>query len=308
MPDRSRRPALRACHRALARPHPEQEPKEVYPKVNRSTSPERGILGRIVEAKRLELDGLRADRRQLRAEAERMEAARPFAASLERRGEVALIAEFKRKSPSAGAIGTGDPAVVAATYAAGGAAAMSVLTDGEFFGGSLEDLKTARAAVSLPILRKDFVLDELQIWEARAAGADAVLLIVRILDDARLAGLLDLTRELRMGSLVEVHDGAELERALAAGAPVIGINNRDLDTFRTDLGVTLGLAPGVPAGRILVGESGIRDASDVDRLGEAGVDAVLVGEALMRGAGVAQIAGRRKRERAPAPVRRACTC
>jgi indole-3-glycerol phosphate synthase len=266
------------------------------------------MLDRIVESKRAEVERLRPERRRLRVEAERADAARPFAAALDRRAEVALIAEFKRRSPSAGALGTGDPAEVAAAYAAGGAAAMSVLTDREFFGGSLADLGAARSAITLPVLRKDFVLDELQIWEARAAGADAVLLIVRILDDARLAGLLDMTRELGMGSLVEVHDEAELDRALAVGAPVVGVNNRDLDTFRTDLGVTLGLAPRVPAGRILVGESGIRDGSDVDRLGAAGVDAVLVGEALMRGGGVAGIAGRRKRERAPAPVRRACSC
>lgn len=219
-----------------------------------------------------------------------------------------MIAEFKRRSPSAGEIGAGDPAAVATAYGTGGAAAMSVLTDGPFFGGSLADLEAARAASSLPVLRKDFVLDELQVWEARSAGADAVLLIVRILEDARLTGLLDLSRELRMSALVEVHDEAELERALGAGAVVIGVNNRDLDTFRTELEVTLRLAPLVPAGRILVGESGIRDGADVDRLGDAGVDAVLVGEALMRGAGVASIGGRPKRDRSPVPVRRACDC
>lgn len=219
-----------------------------------------------------------------------------------------MIAEFKRRSPSAGEIGSGDPAVVAAAYGTGGAAALSVLTDGPYFGGSLADLEAARAASSLPVLRKDFVVDELQVWEARSAGADAVLLIVRILEDARLAGLLELSRELRMGALVEVHDEAELERALGAGAMVIGVNNRDLDTFRTELEVTLRLAPLVPAGRIVVGESGIRDGADVDRLGDAGVDAVLVGEALMRGAGVESIGGRSKRDRSPVPVRRACDC
>jgi indole-3-glycerol phosphate synthase len=289
-------------------PGTEQEPKEVYPKVNRSARVLTGILARIVDTKRDELAALRPDRHALRAAAERAGAARPFAGALERRGEVSVIAEFKRRSPSAGEIGGGDPAEVARAYAAGGAAALSVLTDREYFGGSLSDLVAARSAATLPILRKDFVLDELQIWEARAAGADAVLLIVRILEDARLAGLLDLARELRMGALVEVHDEPELERALGAGAAVIGVNNRDLDTFRTDLEVTTRLAPLVPGGRILVGESGIRDAGDVDRLGDTGVDAVLVGETLMRGAGVAAIAGRPKRDRSPVPVRRACSC
>jgi indole-3-glycerol phosphate synthase len=276
--------------------------------VNRSARAATGILRRIVESKQDEVDALRPRGQILRAAAERAGPARPFAASLDRRGEVAVIAEFKRRSPSAGEIGSGDPAAVAVAYGRGGAAAMSVLTDGPYFGGSLADLEAARAASSLPVLRKDFVLDELQVWEARSAGADAVLLIVRILEDARLAGLLDLSRELRMGALVEVHDEAELERALSAGAVVIGVNNRDLDTFRTQLEVTLRLAPLVPAGRILVGESGIRDGADVDRLGDAGVDAVLVGEALMRGAGVESIGGRPKRDRSAVTVRRACDC
>jgi indole-3-glycerol phosphate synthase len=276
--------------------------------VNRSARTLSGILARIVETKRDEIDALRSDRHSLRATAERAGPARAFAGALERRGEVTVVGEFKRRSPSAGEIGGGDPAEVARAYAAGGAAAMSVLTDREYFGGSLADHEAARSAATLPILRKDFVLDELQVWEARGTGADAVLLIVRILEDAVLAGLLDLVRELRMGALVEVHDEAELERALGAGAAVIGVNNRDLDTFHTDLDVTLRLAPLVPAGRILIGESGIRNAEDVDRLGDAGVDSVLVGETLMRGAGVAAIAGRPKRDRSPTPVRRACSC
>lgn len=286
----------------------EQEPKEVYPKVNRSARGLSGILGRIVETKRAEIATLGPERLSLRAAAEHAAPARPFAGALDRRGEVSVIAEFKRRSPSAGEIGGGDPAEVARAYAEGGAAALSVLTDREYFGGSLSDLEAARSAAGLPILRKDFVLDELQVWEARAAGADAVLLIVRILEDARLAGLLELARELRMGALVEVHDEAELERALGCGAVVIGVNNRDLDTFRTDLEVTVRLAPLVPAGRILIGESGIRGAEDVDRLGDTGVDAVLVGETLMRGEGVAAIAGRPKRDRSPMAVRRACSC
>jgi len=214
-----------------------------------------------------------------------------------------VIGEFKRRSPSAGAMdvsGAG-PGTVAGAYAKGGAAAVSVLTDAEHFGGSLDDLRAARSVVEIPVLRKDFVVDETQIWEARAAGADAVLLIVRILDGARLGGFVDLCRELRFSSLVEVHDESELGRALAAGAPIIGINNRDLTTFRTDLSVSVGLAPGVPAERVLVAESGIRSREDVARLGAAGVDAILVGETLMRSGGgtasVAALAGVPKRDR-----------
>jgi indole-3-glycerol phosphate synthase len=189
---------------------------------------------------------------------------------------------------------------VAADYAAGGAAALSVLTDREYFDGSLAALQAVRAAVELPLLRKDFTLDPLQLWEARAAGADAVLLIVRILDDARLRELLGLAADLRLDSLVEVHDASELDRALQAGASLVGVNNRDLRTFRTDLDLTLRLAPRVPAAVTLVAESGIRTAEDVARLGAAGVDAVLVGESLMRQedlrAAVRAIVGQPKRE------------
>jgi indole-3-glycerol phosphate synthase len=269
--------------------------------VNRSARAGAGILERIVAVKQEEVGRLSGSRTELRRRAERAEPARPFGPALSRRGEVAVIAEFKRRSPSAGTLGGGDPAEVARAYAAGGAAAMSVLTDGSFFGGSLEDLQAARSAAALPILRKDFVLDETQIWEARAEGADAVLLIVRILDDVRLSLFLDLCRELRFSSLVEVHDAAEMERALAVGAPIVGINNRDLDTFRTDIAVSLELAPRVPADRIVVAESGIGFPGEVERLGEAGVDAILVGESLMRAGGgsaaVSKLAGRAKRDR-----------
>jgi indole-3-glycerol phosphate synthase len=259
------------------------------------------LLDRIVAMKRAEVERLSGSRVELRRRAERARPARPFGPALSRRGEVAVIAEFKRRSPSAGEIGQGDPAGVAKAYAAGGAAAMSVLTDGAFFGGSLEDLRKAGAAVEIPVLRKDFVVDETQIWEARSAGADAVLLIVRILDNGRLAGFLDLCRELRFSSLVEVHDEGELERALRAGAPIIGINNRDLSTFRTDLAVSLGLAPGVAPERVVVAESGIAARAEAERLGAAGVDAILVGETLMRAGGSAQavaaLTGVRKRDR-----------
>ncbi len=214
-----------------------------------------------------------------------------------------MIAEYKRRSPSAGLMdGRGaDAGTVAGAYAEGGAAAVSVLTDAEYFGGSLEDLRSARSAVEIPVLRKDFVVDEVQVWEARAAGADAVLLIVRILEGARLAGLLDLCRELGFSSLVEAHDAAEVERALVAGAPIVGINNRDLATFRTDIEVSLGLVGTVPADRVVVAESGIRTRAEVERLGAAGVDAILVGETLMRAGGgavaVSTLAGVAKRDR-----------
>ncbi len=259
------------------------------------------ILERIVAGKREEVVRLRSMEAELRAAAEAAEPARPFEAALRRSGEVALIAEFKRRSPSAGWIRE-DLSVeeVARAYASAGAAALSVLTDGPSFGGSLEDLRVARTVSGLPVLRKDFLVDAVQVWEARAAGADAVLLIVRILDDAELMDLHALATELGLGVLVEAHTAAEVDRALAAGARVIGVNNRDLATFHTSLDVVLGLAERVPGDRILVGESGIRTAEDVDRLGEAGVSAVLVGESLMRssdvGAAAAALVGRPRRE------------
>jgi indole-3-glycerol phosphate synthase len=242
-----------------------------------------GILQRIVARKREEVAALRAGAAELRARAADAPAPLGFAAALRRPAEVRLLAEVKRRSPSAGPIRPDANApTVAGWYRDAGAAAVSVLTDREFFGGSLDDLRRVRAAVELPLLRKDFVIDPLQVWEARAAGADAVLLIVRILEDARMADLLALAAELGMAALVEAHDAAEVRRALDAGATLLGINNRDLDTFRTDLELSVRLAPGVPAGVTLVAERGIRTAADVARLGAAGVDAVLVGESLMR--------------------------
>jgi indole-3-glycerol phosphate synthase len=242
-----------------------------------------GILARIVETKRREVLELAGTGPELRSRAADAPPARGFAAALRTPAEVRLLAEVKRRSPSAGDIRPGaDPAEVARAYHEGGAAALSVLTDREYFGGSLDALRAARAAVPLPIIRKDFVVDPLQIWEARAAGADAVLLIVRILDDARLGEFLGLAGELGLDALVEAHDAGELERARAAGATLLGVNNRDLDNFVTDLGLSFRLAPGVPAGLTLVAESGITSAADVDRLGAAGIDAILVGESLMR--------------------------
>jgi indole-3-glycerol phosphate synthase len=263
------------------------------------------LLDRIVAVKRREVQAIAPQADDLAARARDAAPARGFASALRHPAEVRLLAEVKRRSPSAGDIRPGaDPVEVARAYREGGAAALSVLTDREFFGGDLEALVRVRASVPLPVLRKDFTVDPLQVWEARSAGADAVLLIVRILSDAQLADLLGLTAELGMDALVEVHGQGELERALAAGATLVGVNNRDLGTFVTDLGVSLALAPCVPPSVTLVAESGIRAVVDVDRLGAAGFDAVLVGESLMRQgdlrAAAAALAGRPKRAEARA--------
>lgn len=198
-----------------------------------------------------------------------------------------VVAEVKRASPSRGVFPVAvDPPDVAASYLEGGAAAISVLTDGPFFHGSLGDLEAVAAVAHArerpaPVLRKDFVVDPYQIVEARAHGADAVLLIVAVLDDGLLGELLAVAREHRLDALVEVHDEAELDRTVAAGADLVGINNRDLRTFAVDLAVTERLAPLVPAGTTVVAESGVFDAADVGRLAEVGVHAVLVGESLI---------------------------
>lgn len=262
------------------------------------------ILDRIVEVKRAEVRDTAPKSAELKARAEDAPPPRGFAAALSRPGEVRLLAEVKRRSPSAGDIRPGaDPVEVARAYHDGGAAALSVLTDRDFFGGSLDALVRVREAVPLPVLRKDFVIDPVQLWEARAAGADAVLLIVRILSDAQLADLQGVARERGMDVLVEVHTAEEMERALAAGSTLVGVNNRDLSTFVTDLDLSIRLAAGVGPGVTLVAESGIRTAADVDRLGAAGFDAILVGESLMRQADLqaaaAALAGRPK---APRPT------
>lgn len=197
----------------------------------------------------------------------------------------AVIAECKRRSPSRGVLRDPyDPVAIARSYAAAGAAAVSVLTNAEFFGGSLADLAAVRAAVPIPVLRKDFVVDRYQVEEARAAGADAVLLIVAALAPGTLRALADDARALGLETLVEVHDEAELAVALAAGGDVVGVNNRDLRTFTTDLATSERIAARAPAGTDLVAESGIRDAADVARLGRAGIGAFLVGEAFMSAA------------------------
>lgn len=196
---------------------------------------------------------------------------------------VTCIAEFKRHSPSAGWLREGAKAAeIARTYAASGASALSVLTDEPFFRGTLDDLTAAHAATSIPVLRKDFIVDAYQLAEARAAGADAALLIVAALTDAELTALLAVGGLYGLELLVEAHDAEEAARAVAAGAPIIGINNRDLKTFTIDRELAARLRAGIPADRIVVAESGIRNAADVARLGDAGIDAMLVGSALMR--------------------------
>ncbi|MDH7568523.1 MAG: indole-3-glycerol phosphate synthase TrpC [Armatimonadota bacterium] len=206
-----------------------------------------------------------------------------FTAALGKGHQVNLVAELKRASPSKGVIRADfDPAAIAAAYTAGGAAALSVLTDRRFFQGGLEFLSMARAASPLPILRKDFVIDPYQLYEARAAGADAVLLIAAALGADEMHRYLELAGELGLHVLVEVHDLPELQAVLATGAPVVGINNRNLRTFETHLETTEILAPQVPAGRVVVSESGIHTRADVERVAAAGVHAILVGEALMR--------------------------
>ncbi|MBX6378942.1 MAG: indole-3-glycerol phosphate synthase TrpC, partial [Clostridia bacterium] len=196
-----------------------------------------------------------------------------------------VIAEVKRASPSAGSIRPdAEPASVARTYEEAGAAAVSVLTDRVYFQGSPEDLAAVRSAVRLPVLRKDFIVDEGQLFEARLLGADSVLLIATVLDRRELARLLGLARDLGLGALVEVHDEAELERAVAVGADVVGVNNRDLRTFVTDLATAERLGPLVPRDLVWVAESGLRTRADVARMADAGAHAVLVGEALMRAA------------------------
>ena len=242
------------------------------------------ILERILQVRRAAIDEQkqRQTERAVAAALENAPAPRDFAQALVKRG-VALIAECKERSPSAGMLQTPyDPLAIAARYAANGAAAISVLTEPEFFGGSLLHLKEVRARVELPVLCKDFVIDPIQVRTARAAGADAVLLIVSILEGDQLPRLYELVRELGMAALVEVHNKKELQRAMGLKDALIGINNRDLATMTTDRGTTARLRPLIPQERIVVSESGISTRADVEQLGQLGVQAVLVGEALLR--------------------------
>lgn len=208
---------------------------------------------------------------------------RGFARALRRDQTIAVISEVKRRSPSAGWIRQdADAGDVAKSYAAGGASAISVLTDTPFFGGTLDDLRKVRNAVQLPILRKDFMVDPYQVVEARAGGADAVLLIAAALTDHLMASLFREATDLGLDVLVEIHDEAELDRALALGANLIGINHRDLRTFTMDMDLAVRLRTRISSDRVVVAESGIRTVEDVGRMRRAGVDAILVGENLMR--------------------------
>jgi indole-3-glycerol phosphate synthase len=248
------------------------------------------VLREIVDHKRIELE--RARSAVPVAELERRLAVAPpvrdFAAALAARGPVALIAEVKRASPSAGTIRDEiDPARVARDYERAGAACISVLTDEKFFHGSLDDLVRVRQSVSVPVLRKDFLIDRYQVLEARAAGADCILLIAECLDNCRLRELYFFAAELGMDALIEIYDADNLDRVLDLEPAIVGINNRNLRTFATDLAHTLDLAPRVAQRGLLVSESGIRTRADVARLQAAGVRALLVGETLMRAPDVA---------------------
>jgi indole-3-glycerol phosphate synthase len=242
-------------------------------------------LEEILRNKRAEIDRLRPRAAELDREALQRNDFRSFRSALARAdGKLALIAEVKKASPSAGVIAQSfDPVAIAKNYERAGAAAISVLTDEKFFQGKLEHLVDVRHAVSLPILRKDFILDEVQIAESAANGADAILLIAAALEQKSLADLCARAANYRVDALVEIHSGEELDRALEAGAKIIGINNRDLATFDVDLVVTENLCRHVPDEIVLVSESGIKSAEDVSRMQACGVDAVLIGEALMRG-------------------------
>lgn len=243
------------------------------------------ILAEILRRTREDLSARRAARPPAAVEKEAASAppVRPFAGALLRETGIAVIAELKAQSPSAGVIRSNyDVSAGAAAYARAGARALSVLTEPHFFGGRPAHLTAARAACDLPVLRKDFIVDPYQVAEARAHGADAVLLIVRVLDPALLDRLMAETRRWGMDALVEAHTASEVERALTAGARLIGLNSRDLDTLRMDPGAFARLAAGVPPDRILVAESGIKTPEDVRALKPLGVRAVLVGESLLK--------------------------
>ena len=241
------------------------------------------ILARIVEQKRCELDSAAVSRADLEQMAAKQRASRrEFAAALIA-GRPAIIAEIKKASPSKGLLAPDfDPARLALAYEAGGASCLSVLTDKDFFQGSLDDLRTARQSASLPVLRKDFTTSDYHVIEAAAHGADAILLIAAILSERQMREYRELAESHGMAALVEVHDDEELGPALGSGARIVGVNNRNLRTFEVTLETSLRLAKRIPAGTIKVAESGIKDASDVRRLSDAGFDAFLVGEHLVK--------------------------
>ena len=260
------------------------------------------ILQKIVARKAEEIAerSARLSLDELRRQAQNLPPPRPFVSDLERtmaRGRPAVIAEIKRASPSKGLLRDPfRPAEIAQSYAGAGATCLSVLTDRDFFQGSEDYLREARAACNLPVLRKDFIIDPYQVYEARLIGADCILLIVAALEDARLLELERLAMDLDLDVLVEVHDAAELQRALSIGATLIGVNNRNLRTFETRLDTTLNLLPQIPAGCTVVTESGIHTPADVALMRAHGVHAFLVGEAFMRapdpGAKLAELFGK----------------
>lgn len=238
------------------------------------------ILARILEQKKMELR-TREPGLETRAEAS-LSSRRDFRAALTSRS-LAVIAEIKKASPSKGLIAPNfNPAVTAEAYSRGGAAALSVLTDANYFQGSLDHLQEARSAVELPVLRKDFTIDEYQVVEAAAYGADAILLIVAALGMRQLRSLREVAKQYRMDALVEVHDEEELGRAIDSGAEMIGVNNRDLRTFEVSLDVCLRLAARIPSSTVKIAESGIHSAGDLRTLHDAGYSGFLVGEHLMR--------------------------
>ena len=242
------------------------------------------ILDRILESRRAHIVELKANSERLRRSVETAPAPRDFRRALIG-PRVALIAECKQRSPSGGVLQQPyDPVALAQHYAAGGAAAISVLTEPEFFGGALDHLAAVRAVVEVPVLCKDFIVDPIQLSAARTAGADAVLLIVGILGDRDLRNLQAAAIDLGMQTLVEVHDEAEVDRALEIGAGIIGINNRDLTRMKTDKETTARLRPRIPNDRIVVSESGIESRADIEALQRMGINAALVGESLLRAA------------------------
>ena len=246
------------------------------------------ILNQIVAVKREEVAAAMRKKSLdvMRADAESRVLTRDFVGALRAKvaaGQPAVIAEIKKASPSKGVLCEDFiPADIAQSYAEHGAACLSVLTDVQFFQGSIDYLKQARASCQLPVLRKDFIIDAYQVYESRAMGADAILLIASILDDAQMKEFEAIARSLDMAVLVEVHDAAELVRALKLKTPLIGVNNRNLKTFEVSLDNTLTLMSGVPSDRLLITESGIHTREDVLRMGAAGINAFLVGEAFMR--------------------------
>lgn len=244
------------------------------------------FLDEILAGKGDEVAGLAPRRARLERDAAEAPPPRDFTGALRAGDRMAVIAEIKRRSPSKGVLAPDlDPATTAKAYEAGGAAALSVLTDARWFDGSLDDLRAARGATDLPVLRKDFTIDAVQVVEARAAGADAVLLIVAAVpDDGLLRGLRETAEDLGMSALVEVDDEAGLERAVTSGARLVGITNRDLRTFAEDVSVAERLAARLPTDVVKVAESAIRGAHDARRMAEAGFHAVLVGEHLVRSA------------------------